>query len=69
MIPFECDKCKKNYCIKHRLEIDHDCSDIVRHSVLTSSSLNPSRLYFFQKQASNELFSSKNDLKNEHNVV
>ncbi|ORY87171.1 hypothetical protein LY90DRAFT_498412 [Neocallimastix californiae] len=25
LIPFVCPKCKKSFCIKHRLDIDHNC--------------------------------------------
>lgn len=25
LIPFTCSNCKKNFCIKHRLEVDHSC--------------------------------------------
>ncbi|OUM63883.1 hypothetical protein PIROE2DRAFT_9487, partial [Piromyces sp. E2] len=25
LIPFVCPKCKKSFCIKHRLDMDHDC--------------------------------------------
>lgn len=28
LIPFQCQKCRRNYCIRHRLEIDHDCSEM-----------------------------------------
>ncbi|RMZ94124.1 AN1-type zinc finger 2B isoform X1 [Brachionus plicatilis] len=54
LIPFNCNKCKKNYCLRHRHETDHDCDTIVTETSRPSSSrsndINSKRLIFFQKQ-------------------
>ena len=30
---YECNYCKKNYCLKHRLEIDHKCKESSKKSI------------------------------------
>ena len=70
MIPFECNNCKRNYCIKHRLEQDHECSELIPQSNQTKSNLNSKRLDFFQRPMTNSQgFLSKNSTKNEHDLI
>lgn len=37
LIPFQCQKCRRNYCIRHRLEIDHDCAEVVAQAAAPSA--------------------------------
>ncbi|CAF1027787.1 unnamed protein product, partial [Brachionus calyciflorus] len=56
LIPFNCTKCRKNYCIRHRHESDHSCDTIIRQAPSSSNprssqnDLNAKRLMFFQRQ-------------------
>jgi AN1-type zinc finger protein 2 len=50
LMPFECQRCRMNYCIRHRLETDHQCDQIVKNPG-EKKFLNDRRLAFFgQKQ-------------------
>ena len=50
MIPFLCNKCNRNYCIRHRHEADHQCDTAKAQNVGENKDLNLKRLNFFQKQ-------------------
>jgi len=52
-LPFICGKCNRNYCIRHRNEIDHECEQIPKHTI--EKEVNTKRLYkIFQRQAASE---------------
>lgn len=46
-MPFQCSTCRKNYCIRHRNEIDHECSEVVAKSVGENKDVNSNRLKYF----------------------
>lgn len=47
LVPFQCSTCRKNYCIRHRNEIDHECSEVVAKSVGENKDVNSNRLKYF----------------------
>lgn len=50
LIPFMCNKCKRNYCIRHRNEIDHYCNQIHKQTG-ENKEVNQRRLFnIFQRQ-------------------
>ncbi len=61
LLPFICGKCQRNYCIRHRNEIDHECDQISQASF--EKEVNSKRLYnIFERQqqaASRNASSSK----------
>ena len=49
MLPFVCTRCRKNYCIRHRNEIDHECNEIPNTG--ENKEINSKRLFnIFQRQ-------------------
>ena len=58
LVPITCQTCKKNYCLRHRIETDHECQPLNQNSTKgrsqsQSSSLmseiNLRRLNFFER--------------------
>lgn len=60
IIQFECSSCKQNFCVRHRLEIDHECSKPPLDSNRLND-LNKKRLDFFQKNKTNTHSSASNN--------
>lgn len=70
-----------NYCIRHRLEIDHECTGVshnhnrpqssASHSSSSNKAINEKRLNFFQnhfqKQPEVKQLPSQNNSRNENN--
>lgn len=53
LLPFVCTKCRKNYCIRHRNEIDHECNEIPNTG--ENKEINSKRLFnIFQRQQQQE---------------
>lgn len=52
LIPFTCQKCRLNYCIRHRHETDHNCDTIApsARGVAGANDINNRRLMYFQNQ-------------------
>lgn len=46
LLPFVCNRCKNNYCIRHRNEIDHECAGATTNNK-ASNEINNKRLNFF----------------------
>jgi hypothetical protein len=62
LVPITCQTCKKNYCLRHRIETDHECQPLNKNqtsarSQSSSSSLmgeiNMRRLNFFERFTTN----------------
>ncbi|KAK9891560.1 hypothetical protein WA026_015521 [Henosepilachna vigintioctopunctata] len=45
MVPIVCNDCKKNFCLKHRLQVDHQCSRDISENIKQSGPvvLNPAQ--------------------------